>query len=105
MLTMYKCKNFNKTGKILLPSKWRSQFGLLPGKLADLRFDHDNHDQIIIEKANLESTHNKRLISENGSIHIPKELQQLLDITEEEEYCLYIDEEDKNFVLKMISEH
>ncbi|MEH6988624.1 hypothetical protein [Cytobacillus firmus] len=102
MMTMYKCKNFNKTGKILLPSKWRSQFGLLPGKLADLRFDHD---QIIIERANLESTHNKRLISENGSIHIPKELQQLLDITEEEEYCLYIDEEDKNFVLKIVSEN
>ncbi|OHX45973.1 hypothetical protein BBV17_23045 [Cytobacillus oceanisediminis] len=102
MLTMYKCKNFNKTGKILLPSKWRSQFGLLPGKLADLRFDQD---QIIIEKADLESTHNKRLISENGSIHIPKELQLLLDITEEEEYCLFIDEEDKSFVLKMISEH
>ena len=102
MLTMYKCKNFNKTGKILLPSKWRSQFGLLPGKLADLRYDQD---QIIIEKADLESTHNKRLISENGSIHIPKELQLLLDITEEEEYCLFIDEEDKSFVLKMISEH
>lgn len=102
MLTMYKCKNFNKTGKILLPSKWRSQFGLMPGKLADLRFDQD---QIIIEKADLESTHNKRLISENGSIHIPKELQLLLDITEEEEYCLFIDEEDKSFVLKMISEH
>lgn len=102
MLTMYKCKNFNKTGKILLPSKWRSQFGLLPGKLADLRFDQD---QIIIEKADLESTHNKRLVSENGSIHIPKELQLLLDITEEEEYCLFIDEEDKSFVLKMISEH
>ncbi|MDM5225539.1 hypothetical protein QUF73_04890 [Cytobacillus sp. NJ13] len=101
MLTMYKCKNFNKTGKILLPSKWRSQFGLLPGKLADLRFDQD---QIIIEKANLDSTHNKRLISENGSIHIPKELQHLLDITEEEEYCLFIDEEDKSFVLKVISE-
>ncbi|RBP96422.1 hypothetical protein DFO70_101229 [Cytobacillus firmus] len=102
MLTMYKCKNFNKTGKILLPGKWRSQFGLLPGKLADLRFDHD---QIIIEKADLESTHNKRLVSENGSIHIPKELQLLLDITEKEEYCLFIDEEDKSFVLKIISEH
>ncbi|MCS0673962.1 hypothetical protein [Cytobacillus firmus] len=102
MLTMYKCKNFNKTGKILLPSKWRSQFGLMPGKLADLRYDQD---QIIIEKADLESTHNKRLISENGSIHIPKELQLLLDITGEEEYCLFIDEEDKSFVLKMISEH
>ncbi|MGA5688615.1 hypothetical protein [Cytobacillus pseudoceanisediminis] len=102
MLTMYKCKNFNKTGKILLPSKWRSQFGLMPGKMADLRYDQD---QIIIEKADLESTHNKRLISENGSIHIPKELQLLLDITEEEEYCLFIDEEDKSFVLKMISEH
>ncbi|MBN8201296.1 MULTISPECIES: hypothetical protein [Bacillaceae] len=102
MLTMYKCKNFNKTGKILLPSKWRCQFGLLPGKLADLRFDQD---QIIIEKADYKSTHNKRLISENGSIHIPKELQLLLDITEEEEYCLFIDEEDKSFVLKMISEH
>lgn len=102
MLTMYKCKNFNKTGKILLPSKWRSQFGLLPGKLADLRFDQD---KIIIEKADLESTHNKRLVSENGSIHIPKELQLILDITEEEEYCLFIDEEDKSFVLKMISEH
>lgn len=102
MLTMYKCKNFNKTGKILLPSKWRSQFGLLPGKLADLRFDQD---KIIIEKADLESTHNKRLVSENGSIHIPKELQLILDIAEEEEYCLFIDEEDKSFVLKMISEH
>ncbi|KON88419.1 hypothetical protein AF332_17460 [Sporosarcina globispora] len=99
MLTMYKCRNFNKTGKILLPSKWRGQFGLLPGKLAELRFEQN---QIIIEKANLESTHNKRLISENGSIHIPKELQLLLDITEEEEYCLYIDEEDKKFVVRMI---
>jgi bifunctional DNA-binding transcriptional regulator/antitoxin component of YhaV-PrlF toxin-antitoxin module len=102
MPTMYKCKNFNKTGKVLLPSKWRSQFGLLPGKLAELRYDHD---QIIIERANLESTHNKRLISDNGSIHIPKELQLLLDITEEEEYCLYIDEEDESFILKVITEH
>ncbi|GLB60701.1 hypothetical protein [Cytobacillus sp. NCCP-133] len=99
MLTIYKCKTFNKTGKILLPGKWRVQFGLFPGRLADLRFDQD---QIIIKKANLESTHNKRLVSENGSIHIPKELQLLLNITEEEEYCLFIDEENKCFVLKMI---
>lgn len=100
MLKIYKCKNFNKTGKILLPSKWRNQFGLLPGRLADLRFDQN---QIVIKKANLDSTHNKRLISENGSIHIPKELQSLLDISKEEEYCLFIDKENKCFVLRLIS--
>ncbi len=100
MLRMYKCKNFNKSGKILLPSKWRREFGLLPGRLADLLFDHD---QIIIKNANLESTHNKRLISENGSIHIPKELQLLLKITEEEKYCLFIDEENKWFIVRLLT--
>lgn len=101
MQSIYKCKNFTKTGKVLLPSPWRKKFDLLPGRLADLEFE-DEDKKILIRKADPKSTENKRLVSDNGSIHIPMELRNLLDLKDQEEYCLFIDEQAKQFILQIM---
>ncbi|WP_080845929.1 hypothetical protein [Cytobacillus gottheilii] len=99
MPDIYKCKNFSKTGKIQLPSKWRKEFGLLPGKVAELSYVKK---QVIIQKARSNTTNNKRIISESGAVYIPKELQLLLNVDYEHEYCLFIDEINEAFILRII---
>jgi bifunctional DNA-binding transcriptional regulator/antitoxin component of YhaV-PrlF toxin-antitoxin module len=99
MPDIYKCKNFSKTGKVQLPSKWRKEFGLLPGKLAELTYIKK---QVIIQKAQINTLNNKRIITENGAIFIPKELQLLLNVDSENEYCLFIDEMNEAFILKIL---
>ncbi|KAB2329834.1 hypothetical protein [Bacillus mesophilum] len=99
MPDIYKCKNFSKTGKIQLPSKWRKEFGLLPGKLAELTYAKK---QVVIQKARSGTTNNKRIITEGGAIYIPKELQLLLNVDCEHEYCLFIDAINETFILRVL---
>jgi hypothetical protein len=56
---------------------------------------------IFIRKENPKSSHNKRFISDNGYIKIPKEIIDIANITSEDEYCLYVDEPNKQMVVKI----
>ncbi|BCB02346.1 AbrB/MazE/SpoVT family DNA-binding domain-containing protein [Bacillus sp. KH172YL63] len=90
-------RTFNKSGTITLPYKWRQQFGLLPGRLAELIY---RNNCLTIKQAVTESTHNKRYISEKGTVHIPKELRDEMGITHHSPYSIHINEKEKCFVIK-----
>lgn len=94
----YKCNDFNKSGLIRLPSKWRKKFGLNPGTLVDFIFK--NHT-IWIKKHTANSTDNTRILSERGTVAVPAELRHLMKIKTNDEFCLYIDKEHQCFVLKI----
>lgn len=94
----YKCNDFNKSGTVRLPSKWRKRFGLLAGALVDIQFDRQT---IWIRKHSAPSTDNTRVISEEGTVTIPAELRKLMQININDEFCLYIDETQQCFILKL----
>ncbi|MCP3738350.1 AbrB/MazE/SpoVT family DNA-binding domain-containing protein [Rossellomorea sp. BNER] len=96
MLKKYHCKNVSKSGNVTLPNQYRQNFGLHPGD--QVEFLLKNHS-IIIKHAEESSLHNKRYISQKGAVHIPKELRELVGIHPPNEYCLFIDEENKRFIL------
>ncbi|TMU85230.1 AbrB/MazE/SpoVT family DNA-binding domain-containing protein [Bacillus sp. BHET2] len=97
MLSMvYGSKTFSKSGTITLPHKWRQQFGLLPGRLAELFYQNNC---LYIKHAVKESTHNKRYISEKGTVHIPKELREEMGITHQSPYYLHINEKENCFMI------
>ena len=93
---MYGSKPFSKSGTITLPHKWREKFGLLPGKLAELVYQNNC---LYIKQATRDSTHNKRYISEKGTIHIPKELREEMGMTYPSSYCLHVNEKDNCFMI------
>lgn len=98
-MEQYKCNDFNKSGTIILPKKWRTKFKLLPGSLVDL--EHQG-DSIIIKKYEKDSTNNSRILSDKGEITVPVELRNLLAITENDEFCLYVDEKRQCFLLEIV---
>ncbi|MCA1059929.1 AbrB/MazE/SpoVT family DNA-binding domain-containing protein [Rossellomorea aquimaris] len=93
---MYGSKPFSKSGTITLPHKWRQQFGLLPGRLAELFYQNK---RLYIKKAVKDSTHNKRYISEKGTVHIPKELREEMGMNEQSSYCLHVMEKENCFMI------
>ena len=93
---MYGRKPFSKSGTITLPHKWRQQFGLLPGRLAELVYQNNC---LYIKRALKDSTHNKRYISEKGTVHIPKELREEMGMTDQSSYCLHINEQENCFMI------
>ncbi|MBT2663871.1 hypothetical protein [Bacillus sp. ISL-45] len=93
----YKCKEFNKYGIVRLPCKWRRQFDFTPGKLVDLVYKQDS---IIVKKHNPKSTDNSRVVSGEGTITIPAELKKLMRITPHDEICIFVDKDNKWFIIK-----
>jgi bifunctional DNA-binding transcriptional regulator/antitoxin component of YhaV-PrlF toxin-antitoxin module len=94
--TEYGSKIFSKSGTITLPHKWREQFGLVPGKLAELVYQNNC---IYIKRAVKESTHNKRYVSEKGTVHIPKELREEMGMTHQSSYYLIVNETENYFMI------
>jgi bifunctional DNA-binding transcriptional regulator/antitoxin component of YhaV-PrlF toxin-antitoxin module len=95
---MYGSKTFSKSGSITLPHKWRQQFGLVPGKLAELVYQNNC---IYIKRAFKNSTHNKRYISEKGTVHIPKELREEMGMTHQSSYYLIVNETENCFMITL----
>lgn len=99
MWQKYRCKDFSQTGNVTLPNQWRQRFGLTPGRQAEICYDEDG---ILIKKPEQNSTNNKRYISEKGAIHIPKEIRDISGIQPHQEFCLFVNEQEKCFILKVI---
>lgn len=94
----YTCKDFPTTGILRIPKKFQVKLGLYTGRRVDIAYEEKI---IFIRRENPKSFHNKRLISENGYIKIPKEIIDIANITSEDEYCLYIDEPNNQMVVKI----
>ena len=92
----YTCKNFPATGVLWIPKKFQVLLGLQTARRVDIAYEEK---MIFIRKENPKSSHNKRIISENGYIKIPKEIIDIANITSEDEYCLYVDEPNKQIVI------
>lgn len=98
---MYRCRNFPKSGVILLPVRWRRAFGFSCGEHVDVVKENDD---IIIKKADYRTFDHKRYISEKGGVNIPKEIRSQLDLNQEAEYCLYVEPDKKQFVVALETE-
>lgn len=98
---IYKCKELSRTAVVTIPAKWRTEFEMLPGSHVDVAFEDDT---IYIRKAEPFSPHNKRYISIDGGVKIPKEIIQVADISPKQEYCLYVDKEEHQFIIKVLNE-
>ncbi|SFA70190.1 MULTISPECIES: AbrB/MazE/SpoVT family DNA-binding domain-containing protein [unclassified Bacillus (in: firmicutes)] len=96
-MEQYKCKELNKSGIVILPKKWRDRFALKPGNLVDLEYDNS---AIVIKKHMHETKNNSRVINEEGSVLLPMELRNLMGLTPQDEFCLYIDEDNERFIVK-----
>lgn len=94
----YTCKDFPVTGVVRIPKKFQEKLGLYSGRSVDIAYEEK---MIFIRKKDSKSLHNKRVISENGDIKIPKEIITIANITTEDEYCLYVDEPNKQMVVKI----
>jgi len=94
----YKCKDFPTTGLVRIPKKFQVKLGLHTGRRVDIAYEEKI---IFIRRENPKSLHNKRLISESGYVKIPKEIIDIANITSEDEYCLYVDEPNKQMVVKI----
>jgi bifunctional DNA-binding transcriptional regulator/antitoxin component of YhaV-PrlF toxin-antitoxin module len=92
----YKCREFTRTGNLFLPSKWGREFNIEFGTKVDVEYEPE---VIYIRKANPDSTCNKRFVSEKNTVLIPKEIRESANISPDKEYCLYIDERNKQFVV------
>jgi bifunctional DNA-binding transcriptional regulator/antitoxin component of YhaV-PrlF toxin-antitoxin module len=96
LMDKYKCKDFTLTGNLTLPVKWSKKFKIFYGTQVDVAY---KPEKIFIRKANPNTTHNKRYVSERNTVHIPKEIREIADISPNKEYCLFIDEENKQFII------
>ena len=94
----YTCKDFPVTGILRVPKKLQVKLGLHIGRSVDIAYEEK---MIFIRRENPKSFHNKRVISENGYVKIPKEIINLANITTEDEYCVYVDEPNKQMVIKI----
>lgn len=94
----YTCKDFPETGILRIPKNFQVKLGLHSRRRVDIAYEEK---MIFIRREDPKSFHNKRLISENGYIKIPKEIIDIANITSEDEYCLYVDEPNKQLVVKI----
>jgi len=100
MYFLKKCNAINKFGLVSLPKKWRVKLGFEPGTLVEIRM---NKKEIWIYRSHHDETENQRYISTKGTVTIPAEFRNLLNIDAKSEMHLYVDEEKQAFVLKYAS--
>lgn len=94
----YTCKDFPATGILRIPKNIQALLGLKASRRVDIVYEEKT---IFIRRENPKSFHNKRVISEKGYIKIPQEIIDIANITSEDEYCLYVDEPNKQMVVKI----
>ncbi|WP_161603069.1 hypothetical protein [Oceanobacillus massiliensis] len=95
MHSLEKCRPINKYGLINLPKKWRSELGFDCGELVEIRLQKRE-----IWISHLQNdTENQRYISPHGTVAIPAEFRKILNINMDTELCLYVEPEEKAFVL------
>jgi len=94
----YTYKDFPATGILRIPKNIQVELGFHRIRNIEIAYEEK---VIFIRKENPKSSHNKRLISENGYIKIPKEIIDIANITSEDQYCLYVDESNKQMVVKI----
>jgi bifunctional DNA-binding transcriptional regulator/antitoxin component of YhaV-PrlF toxin-antitoxin module len=88
----------NKLGMISLPKNERTELGFEPGTLVEI---HLEDEEIWIYHSRYDEEENQRNISEKGTVTIPAEFRNLLNITKKTELSLYADKEKKAFIIRI----
>lgn len=91
-------KDFPANGILKIPKDFYTLLALHTGRRVDIFYEEK---MIFIRKENPKSSHNKRLISEKGYLKIPKEIIEIVNVTPEDYYCMYIDEPNKQLVVEV----
>ena len=92
-------KDFPGSGILRIPKKIRVELGFQIVRKIEIAYEEK---VIFIRRENPKSSHNKRLISENGYIKIPQEIIDIANITTEDQYYLYVDRTNNQMVLKIL---
>ncbi|MCM3740905.1 hypothetical protein M3210_11535 [Oceanobacillus luteolus] len=88
----------SKLGTISLPKKERTELGFEPGTLMEL---HLQGEEIWIYHSQNDANKNQRNLSNKGTLTIPAEFRNLLNITRETELYLFVDREMEAFIIKL----
>ncbi|MGE6489761.1 hypothetical protein [Paenisporosarcina sp. NPDC076898] len=94
----YTYKDFPATGILRIPKKIQIELGFHLIRKIEIAYEEK---VIFIRRENTKSSHNKRLISENGYVKIPKEIIDIANITSDDQYCLCVDELNKQMLIKI----
>lgn len=98
IIEKYKYKNFPASGILRIPKDLQLVLGFHIGRRVDVAYKEKD---IFIRRENPQTHHNKRLISENGYIKIPKEIIDIAKISLEDQFCLFLDAPNKQIVVKI----
>lgn len=88
----------NKLGMISLPKKERIELGFTPGTLVEI---HLKGEEIWIYHSRHDETKNQRNISKKGTLTIPAEFRNLLNITKKTKLSLYVHRKKQAFIMKV----
>lgn len=88
----------NKLGMISLPKKERMALDFKPGALVEI---HLRGEEIWMYHSRHDETKNQRNISNKGTLTIPAEFRNLLNITRKSILLLYADKERQAFIIKV----
>ncbi|WP_085507013.1 hypothetical protein [Thalassobacillus devorans] len=97
-LEKIRSKQLPKRPVVYMPVRLCEELGICVGERVDITYDNQ---QIYIEKACSETTHNKRYVTETNSINIPKEIVRELGIEPYHPYSLFIDNENDRFIISL----
>jgi bifunctional DNA-binding transcriptional regulator/antitoxin component of YhaV-PrlF toxin-antitoxin module len=81
---------------IILPTRWREAFGFSCGEHVDVI---SSNGMIIIKRPDYRTYEHKRYVSPKGGVTIPTKIRKQLGISQENDYCLYVDPEKEQFVV------
>lgn len=96
MIDLKTCRRLSNNGALNLPAKWRKKLGLEIEDVVEIKL---NTEGIIIQRSVENNFENTRYISSKGTITIPVELRNFLRVDKNTEYCLYVNEEDQQFIV------
>ncbi|WP_394189414.1 hypothetical protein [Paenisporosarcina quisquiliarum] len=97
VIDKYNYKEFPTSGILRIPKKFQIELGFHIERRVDIAYQED---VIFIRRENAQSSHNKRLISKNGYLKIPKEIIEIANITLQDQYCLFMDLPNKQLIVK-----
>ena len=91
-------KDFPASGILKIPKEFQAILALHTGRRVDIFYEEK---MIFVRRENPKSFHNKRLISEKGYLKIPKEILDIVNVTEKDYYCMYLDEHNRQLVVEV----
>lgn len=97
MIPIRKTVNVSNRISFRIPASWRNEMNLAQGSIVKIRIQNDS---IIIKVCNQYTTEITSTVGDGGQIYIPTEVRNHFQLKGIENFKVFIDEENKNIILK-----